>query len=166
MQKYFKISSFYLLFGLVMGIFSREFTKLNNFSGYTVLKSVHTHTLVLGFLFFIIVLLLEKNFTISNNKSFNKWIVLYNLGLLYLIITLSIRGILQVIGSDFVGLSHIAGLGHAILGVSLVWFLAIVNKELKVYDSNILSKNKKSLNYKNILLKKFYIVINVNFAIT
>ena len=55
MQKYFKISSFYLLFGLVMGIFSREFTKLNNFSGYTVLKSVHTHTLVLGFLFFIIV---------------------------------------------------------------------------------------------------------------
>ena len=142
MQKYFKISSFYLLFGLVMGIFSREFTKFNNFSGYTVLKSVHTHTLVLGFLFFIIVLLLEKNFTISNNKSFNKWIVLYNLGLLYLIITLSIRGILQVIGSDFVGLSHIAGLGHAILGVSLVWFLAIVNKELKVYDSNILSKNK------------------------
>lgn len=142
MQKYFKISSFYLLFGLVMGIFSIEFTKLNNFSGYTVLKSVHTHTLVLGFLFFIIVLLLEKNFTISNNKSFNKWIVLYNLGLLYLIITLSIRGILQVIGSDFVGLSHIAGLGHAILGVSLVWFLAIVNKELKVYDSNILSKNK------------------------
>ena len=142
MQKYFKISSFYLLLGLVMGIFSREFTKLNNFSGYTVLKSVHTHTLVLGFLFFIIVLLLEKNFTISNNKSFNKWIVLYNLGLLYLIITLSIRGILQVIGSDFVGLSHIAGLGHAILGVSLVWFLAIVNKELKVYDSNILSKNK------------------------
>ena len=97
MQKYFKISSFYLLFGLVMGIFSREFTKLNNFSGYTVLKSVHTHTLVLGFLFFIIVLLLEKNFTISNNKSFNKWIVLYNLGLLYLIITLSIRGILQVV---------------------------------------------------------------------
>lgn len=105
MQKYFKISSFYLLFGLVMGIFSREFTKFNNFSGYTVLKSVHTHTLVLGFLFFIIVLLLEKNFTISNNKSFNKWIVLYNLGLIYLIITLSIRGILQVIGSDFVGLS-------------------------------------------------------------
>ena len=142
MQKYFKISSFYLLFELVMGFFSREFTKINNFSGYTVLKSVHTHTLVLGFLFFIIVLLLEKNFTISNNKSFNKWIVLYNLGLLYLIITLSIRGILQVIGSDFVGLSHIAGLGHAILGVSLVWFFAIVNKELKVYDSNILSKNK------------------------
>lgn len=106
------------------------------------LKSVHTHTLVLGFLFFIIVLLLEKNFTISNNKSFNKWIVLYNLGLIYLIITLSIRGILQVIGSDFVGLSHIAGLGHAILGISLVWFLAIINKELKVYDSNILSKNK------------------------
>ena len=80
MQKYFKISSFYLLFGLLMGIFSIEFTKLNNFSGDTVLKSVHTHILVLGFLFFIIILLLEKNFTISNNKNFNKWIILYNIG--------------------------------------------------------------------------------------
>ena len=142
MQKYFKISSFYLLFGLLMGIFSIEFTKLNNFSGDTVLKSVHTHILVLGFLFFIIVLLLEKNFTISNNKNFNKWIILYNIGLIYLIITLSVRGILQVIGSDFNGLSHIAGLGHAILGVSLVWFLVIFNKELNTYDSNMLSKNK------------------------
>ena len=142
MQKYFKISSFYLLFGLLMGIFSREFTKLNNFSGDTVLKSVHSHILVLGFLFFKIVLLLEKNFTISNNKNFNKWIILYNIGLIYLIITLSVRGILQVIGSDFNGLSHIAGLGHAILGVSLVWFLVIFNKELNTYDSNMLSKNK------------------------
>lgn len=43
MQKYFKISSFYLLFGLVMGIFSREFTKLNNFSGYTVLKQSYSY---------------------------------------------------------------------------------------------------------------------------
>ena len=110
MQKYFKISSFYLLFGLVMGIFSREFTKLNNFSGYTVLKSVHTHTFSSRDFYFYNSFNTRKNFTISNNKSFNKWIVLYNLGLLYLIITLSIRGILQVIGSDFVGLAILQGL--------------------------------------------------------
>ena len=114
-----------------MGIFSIEFTKLNNFSGDTVLKSVHTHILVLGFLFFIIVLLLEKNFTISNNKNFNKWIILYNIGLIYLIITLSVRGILQVKGTDFAGLSHIAGLSHAMFGVSLIWFVIILYKKIK-----------------------------------
>lgn len=136
MQKYIKISSFYLILGLLFGVFYREFTKINNFTGVTSLSLVHTHILVLGFIFFIIVLLLEKNFTISKIKSFKSWIITYNIGLIYLISTLSFRGILQVNNSDFAGLSHIAGLGHAILGLSLVWFIIITNKAIKIYDSN------------------------------
>lgn len=131
MQKYFKISTFYLFIGLALGVFYREFTKFNNFTGATSLGVAHAHVLTLGFIFFIIVLLLEKNFNISNIKGFKSWIITYNIGLLYLISTLVYRGILQVNNSDFAGLSHIAGLGHAILGVSLVWFVIIVNKALK-----------------------------------
>lgn len=136
MQKYFKISTFYLCLGLALGVFYREFTKMNGFSGVTALSVVHTHTLVLGFLFFIIVLLLEKNFIISNIKGFKSWLITYNVGLIYLISALVFRGVLQVNGTDFVGLNHIAGLGHAILGVSLIWFVVIVNKALKIYDNN------------------------------
>ena len=135
MQKYFKISTFYLILGLALGVFYREFTKINNFTGVTALSATHTHALVLGFIFFIIVLLLEKNFNISKIKSFKSWIITYNLGLMYLICTLVYRGILQVNHSDFLGLSHIAGLGHAILGLSLVWFTIIVNKAIKNYDN-------------------------------
>lgn len=135
MQKYFKISTFYLALGLIMGVFYRELTKFSNFTGNTVLSTVHTHTLVLGFLFFIIVLLLEKNFRLSKVKNFTKWLITYNIGLIYLIITLVFRGVLQVKNADFAGFSHIAGLGHAILGISLVWFCMIVNKALKTYDS-------------------------------
>lgn len=131
MQKIFKISSFYLFLGLILGVFYREFTKFNNFTGTTTLGLVHSHVLVLGFLFFIIVLLLEKNFTLSQVKNFNKWMITYNIGLIYLVSTLVFRGILQVQGNDFAGLSHIAGLGHAILGVSLIWFTIIVNKAIK-----------------------------------
>ncbi|MGL6105741.1 DUF2871 domain-containing protein [Romboutsia sp.] len=138
MQKLFKISSFYLLLGLIVGVFYREFTKFNNFTGTTSLGLVHTHTLVLGFMFFMIVLLLEKNFLISQIKNFKAWLITYNVGLIYLISVLIFRGILQVKGTDFAGLSHIAGLGHAILGVSLVWFTVIVNKAIKKYDE----KNK------------------------
>lgn len=135
MQKYFKISTFYLILGLALGVFYREYTKINNFTGITNLGVTHAHVLILGFIFFMIVLLLEKNFNISSIKGFKLWLITYNVGLIYLISTLVFRGILQVNNSDFTGLSHIAGLGHAILGVSLLWFAVIVNKSLKIYDN-------------------------------
>ena len=142
MQKYFKISTFYLVLGLALGVFYREFTKINNFTGESVLSAVHTHTLVLGFLFFILVLLLEKNFKLSNIKNFNICIISYNIGLIYLISTMVFRGVLQVNNTDFKGLSHIAGLGHAILGISLIWFCIIVNKAIiKTESKEALNKN-------------------------
>lgn len=131
MKKYLNLSSFYLAVGLLMGVFYREFTKMSGFEGQTVLAGVHTHTLVLGFLFFLVVLLLEKSFKISEVKHFGKWLISYNVGLIYMLATLIARGILEVNGTDFAGLSHIAGLGHAILGASLVWFLIILNKAIK-----------------------------------
>ena len=131
MKKCFNLSTCYLILGLIMGVFYREFTKLNGFEGQTVLSVVHTHALTLGFIFFILVLLLEKNFNISKNKGFNGWFILYNVSLVYVLATLTARGILQVLGTDFAGLSHIAGLGHALLGVALIWFVIIVNKSLK-----------------------------------
>ncbi|MGL4912125.1 MAG: DUF2871 domain-containing protein [Romboutsia sp.] len=134
MQKIFKISSFYLILGLLLGIFYREFTKFNNFIGTTNLGLVHSHILILGFIFFIIVLLLEKNFNLSSIKNFKSWIITYNIGLIYLVSTLIFRGILQVKDYDFAGLSHMSGLGHAILGISLVWFCTIVNKAIKNYE--------------------------------
>lgn len=131
MKKYFNYSIFYLILGLGFGVFYREFTKMNNFEGQTQLSLVHTHALTLGFIFFILVLLLEKNFNLSKNKGFNKCILLYNISLIYLIVTLTIRGCMQVLGTDFAGLSHIAGLGHALLGVSMVWFCIITSKSIK-----------------------------------
>lgn len=131
MKKYFNFATFYMIIGLIMGVFYREFTKINNFEGKTVLGVVHTHALTLGFIFFIIVLLLEKNFSLSKIKNFNIWSIFYNISLIYVLITLIVRGVMQVLGIDFAGLSHIAGLGHALLGIALVWFVVIVNKAIK-----------------------------------
>ena len=131
MKKYFNLATIYLVLGLAMGVFYREFTKINGFEGKTVLSVVHTHALTLGFIFFIIVLLLVKNFKISEVRGFKWWCILYNISLIYMLATLTARGILQVLDSDFSGLSHIAGLGHVLLSVAFIWFVVIVNKAIK-----------------------------------
>lgn len=130
MKKLFNLSFFYLILGLALGIFFREFTKFNAFTGITTLSAAHTHTLVLGFIFFLILIVLEKVFNISNIKYFIGWLITYNIGLLSLISTLVVRGILEVQNKDFIGLPHIAGTAHAILGISLIWFMIILKKSI------------------------------------
>lgn len=130
MKKLFNLSFIYVVLGLILGVFHREFTKMNNFTDSTVLGTAHTHTLVLGFLFFLVVLLIDKNFDISSYKHFNKWLISYNVGLIALVSTIVFRGVLEVLSKDFAGLPHIAGLAHAILGASLIWFMVIVKKNL------------------------------------
>ncbi|WP_148322285.1 MULTISPECIES: DUF2871 domain-containing protein [Clostridia] len=130
MKRLFNLSFFYLILGLALGVFFREFTKLNDFSGATTLNVAHTHTLVLGFIFFLVIVILEKVFTISNIKYFNIWLITYNIGLLSLISTLVARGILEILNKDFAGLPHIAGTSHAILGLSLIWLMIILKKSI------------------------------------
>ena len=130
MKKLFNLSFFYLGLGLILGIFYREFTKIHHFNGRTVLGTAHTHTLVLGFIFLLVVLLLDKNFDLSSHKNFNKWLISYNVGLISLIATIVLRGVFDILSIDFAGLPHMAGLGHAILGASLVWFMIILNKKI------------------------------------
>ncbi|MDU2292107.1 MAG: DUF2871 family protein, partial [Clostridium celatum] len=69
-------------------------------------------------------------FNISNIKYFIGWLITYNIGLLSLISTLVVRGILEVLNKDFIGLPHIAGTAHAILGISLIWFMIILKKSI------------------------------------
>ena len=130
MKKLFNLSFFYLILGLALGVFFREFTKLNDFTGVTTLSAAHTHTLVLGFIFFLVIVVLENVFTISNIKNFNIWLITYNIGLLSLISTLVTRGILEVLSKDFVGLPHMAGTSHVILGLSLIWFMIMLKKSI------------------------------------
>ena len=130
MKKLFNLSFFYLILGLALGVFFREFTKLNDFTGVTTLSAAHTHTLILGFIFFLVIVVLENVFTISNIKNFNIWLITYNIGLLSLISTLETSGILEVLNKDFAGLPHMAGTSHVILGLSLIWFMIILKKSI------------------------------------
>lgn len=135
MKKYFNCAFAYAILAMVGGVFYREFTKALSFSGQTTLSVIHTHYFILGLFFFLVLLLLEKSFSFSTKKS-DKILIAYHVGLNVLTSTLLIRGITQVLQTPLskaldASLSGIAGIGHIILGVSLIMILLEVKKSIK-----------------------------------
>lgn len=121
----------YGVLALVGGVFYREFTKLNGFTGFTTLSVVHTHYLMLGMVFFLMLVLLENNFHFIGNKV-RKYLVFYHIGLNLTVVMLVVRGVVQVLSLDVSGLiSGIAGIGHLILGISMVLVLISIRKCIK-----------------------------------
>jgi hypothetical protein len=148
MKKLYWSSVVYMIIGLLMGAFYREFTKMNNFEGKTVLSSVHAHSIALGFTFFIIVMILEKQFKLSDFKFYNSFFTVYNLGLIVTLITFTLRGIVQVLETDIIGLNYIAGLGHATLAAGITLFFMnlyrAISKE-QAFNKNIKNKTSASI---------------------
>ncbi|WP_327240750.1 MULTISPECIES: DUF2871 family protein [unclassified Streptomyces] len=62
----------YMILGVVSGLYHRELTKHNGFDGDTQLSVVHTHLLALGMLAFLIVLALDKLFTLLGKRVTNR----------------------------------------------------------------------------------------------
>ena len=134
MKRYMKLSTIYAVLALINGVFYREFTKYNNFTTKTSLAVVYTHYFILGMLFFLLLLLFEKNFTFTDIK-FKKILIAYQFGLNLTMLMLIIRGITQVLNTDLSNstnamISGIAGIGHIFLGVSLVLILLKVSKKV------------------------------------
>lgn len=141
MKKYMITSVVYALIALCGGVFYREFTKFNAFEGTTTLSVIHTHYFVLGMMFFLLLLVLEKTFAFSDKKT-NISLICYQVGLNITGIMFLTRGIVQTLGisvdstTDAI-ISGLAGIGHVILGVSLIVFLVFLAK-------HIISQKKES----------------------
>ncbi len=127
MKRYMNTAFLYAVLAMAGGVFYREFTKFNGFSGRTALGVVHTHYFLLGMVFFLLLLLLEKNFSFTNAKT-GRILAVYHVGLNLTTVMLVVRGVAQVLevplssGMD-AAISGIAGIGHILLGVDLVLLL-------------------------------------------
>lgn len=143
MKKIAKLSFFYGILGMLLGVFYREFTKINGFSEQTVLGGLHTHILVSGVFFFLIVLLLEKSFELTKDKKFNKFFITYNIGLLLSVIMMAIRGCVEVLNLEIStmvdsSISGIAGLSHIIMTIAyILFFLILLNRINDVEKSRL-----------------------------
>ena len=120
----------YMVLGLVSGIFYREFTKLNDYTGKTQMSIVHTHILALGMLFFLIVLALEKQFQLTKEKMFPFFFWFYNVGLVITVGTMEIHGITTVVSHNVEVPPYLPGTGHILLMLGLILLFVILGKRL------------------------------------
>ncbi|WP_088840823.1 DUF2871 domain-containing protein [Listeria sp. ILCC797] len=133
MKKLLTTALIYCILGLTSGVYYREITKFNDFTGDTQLSVLHTHLLMLGMFTFIIVLLLEKNFHIMQSKKFNIFYYTYNAGLFLTVGLMTFHGTMTVIGKETgAAVSGIAGLGHILLAVGLIALFLVMYERLRV----------------------------------
>jgi hypothetical protein len=122
-----------MIIGVVSGLYYRELTKLNDFTGETQLGVVHTHLLALGMLFFLVVLGLEKLFTLTSSRLFGWFFWIYNAGLAVTVAMMTLHGTLTVLGRPSgEAIALVAGLGHILLTAGLVLLFVTLGKRLPI----------------------------------
>ncbi len=134
LKRYINTSLLYAILAMIGGVFYREFTKFNGFSGKTALGVVHTHYFMLGMVFFLLLLLLEKNFSFTGAAA-ARALIFYHIGLNLTAVMFLVRGISQVLDVALssgmnAAISGIAGIGHILLGVSLVLLLVQIKRSV------------------------------------
>lgn len=139
MKRYINTALLYAILAMVGGVFYREFTKFHGFTAKTTLFVVHTHYFLLGMVFFLLLLVLEKNFSFTGAKT-GRVLVAYQVGLNLTAVMLVVRGIIQVLGITLsaganASISGVAGIGHILLGVSLVLLLVQVKRRVSAVQS-------------------------------
>lgn len=134
MKRYMNSALLYAILAIVGGVFYREFTKFNGFTAKTTLSVVHTHYFLLGMVFFLLLLVLEKNLSFTGEKT-GRVLAVYHIGLNLTAVMLVVRGVTQVVGTNLskgadAAISGMAGIGHILLGVSLVLLLLQIKRSV------------------------------------
>lgn len=126
MKRYINYSIVYTVLAMISGVFYREFTRMNDYTAWTTLSVVHTHYFILGMMFFLILGFVSMNINLKNNRA----VLFYNVGLKLTAIMLVVRGIVQVLDLNVVSafISGVSGIGHIVLGVSLILILLDIKK--------------------------------------
>ena len=134
MKRYMNTALVYAVLAMAGGVFYREFTKFVGFTGETTLSVVHTHYFMLGMVLFLLLLLLEKSFSFTTART-GRVLIAYHVGLNLTAVMFLVRGVTQALGTALssgmdAAISGVAGIGHILLGVSLVLLLLQVKRAL------------------------------------
>lgn len=134
MRRYSNLAILYAVLAIAGGVFYREFTKFNGFDGKTTLSVVHTHYFMLGMVFFLLLLALEKAFGFAGTKT-GRLLCIYQIGLNLTAAMLVVRGVTQVTGGQpsagwDAAISGMAGIGHILLAISLLLLLLQVRRSV------------------------------------
>ena len=89
-------------------------------------------------MFFFLLLVLEKNLSFTEAKT-GRVLAVYHIGLNLTAVMLVVRGVTQVMGADLskgvdAAISGMAGIGHILLGVSLVLLLLQIKRSVSAFQ--------------------------------
>lgn len=135
MRKTMNMAIIYFFAAMAGGVYYRELTKLNNFTGFTVLGVVHTHLFALGAFLLLSLAIGMRVVDFTQDRRYNTFFWIYNISFLLMILTMVVKGTQQVlgfkIGSSFTAaLAGIAGLSHAGIAVAIGLLLFIIKKQI------------------------------------
>ena len=134
MKKLANTAFIYAIVAMISGVLYREGSKFLEVTEPTTWSFTHTHFFILGMFFFLIVLLIEKNFRIMKDKKFNLFYNIYNIGLVITGGMLWVRGAVDL-ATDIPTtydkmVSGISGVGHILLGVGIILFFIILKDKV------------------------------------
>lgn len=116
---------------MAFGVFYREFTKLNRFSGRTALAVCHVHLFALGTMLILLIGILTLNSDLEEQKQFKLFWRLYNFALPLMTVMFAVRGVCDVLNVNLsrgasASISGVAGIFHILMAAALVLlFLAL-----------------------------------------
>lgn len=135
MKKLVKTAFIYAIIAMLCGVVYREGSRFLELTEPNTWSFTHTHFFVLGMFFFLIVLILEKEFSLTKDKKFKAFYIIYNIGLIITGIMLWMRGIADITESFYNSydkmISGISGIGHILLGIGIILFFIILNNKIK-----------------------------------
>lgn len=133
MKKYLNLSLVYAIAAMAGGVFYREFTKFQGYTGVTALGKVHVHLFLLGMLVFLVAALYAARYDLETVKTFRAFLWTYNLGVPLTAVMLLVRGVTQVMGMNLsaaadASISGIAGIGHILTGTGIILLILSLKK--------------------------------------
>lgn len=133
MKKLWNTAFGYFLTAMAAGVFYREFTKFNGFTGRTTLAFAHVHLMVLGTVVFLFLGLAAKVTNLTEQKGFHIFCIVYNIALFFMVTMMIVRGIYQTLGTELsrgvdASISGIAGLSHIAIVGALIYLFMIFRK--------------------------------------
>ena len=133
MKKFLNIAFTYAILAMASGVFYREFTRFNAFTGRTSLSSTHLHLFVLGTVIFLILALFSLNTNLTEIPKIKRTLNIYNIGLIFMVTMFYVRGITQVLELDLskganAAISGIAGIAHITLGTGIIMLFLNLKK--------------------------------------
>lgn len=126
MKKLINMAFGYGLVGLAGGVFYREFTKYNDFTGTTALGKLHVHLLVLGTLLCMLLALFSLQTDLTQQKTFARFQMIYQVALPFMAVMLLVRGVTEVLGTELsrglnAAISGMAGIAHILMTIAFVY---------------------------------------------